>query len=248
MIIDDATIEAFEVDGGVAIRGLLDLPWIESLRDAMPAIFEHSYDPLARSQLRQPEERTAQVVQSDGMWRECEPFRRFLFESPIGSAAATILRSTSVRLYEDLLLYREAGRENGAPASAWRQNQERRDCRLDIATAQGFLDEALLPAAIGSRRQMLQAAAAAIGEMRTGGLGPLGALLQTPEDTPPPAPLAVILQTDEQAIAGRCIGDKDSPALEMTDAIARQPQRCDLDLGLERQRFYPFSPSMRPLS
>ena len=70
---------------------------------------------------------------------------------------------------------------------------------------------------------MLQAAAAAIGEMRTGGLGPLGALLQTPEDTPPPAPLAVILQTDEQAIAGRCIGDEDSPAFEMTDAIPRQP-------------------------
>jgi ectoine hydroxylase-related dioxygenase (phytanoyl-CoA dioxygenase family) len=114
-VIDDAAIQTFEVEGVVVVRGLLDMRWIESLRDAMPAILEHSYDPLARSRLRQPEGRTAQVVQSDGMWRDCEPFRDFLFESPIGPAAAEILRSGSVRLYEDLLLYREAGRENGAP-------------------------------------------------------------------------------------------------------------------------------------
>jgi hypothetical protein len=40
---------------------------------------------------------------------------------------------------------------------------------------------------------------------------------------------------DEQAIAGHGIGNKDGPALEMTDAIARQPQRRDLDFGLGRQ-------------
>jgi hypothetical protein len=95
---------------------------------------------------------------------------------------------------------------------------------------------------------MLQAAAAAIGEMRTGGLGSLGALLQTSEDPSPPAAPAVIFQMDEQTIAGCCIGNKDSPALEMTDAIARQPQRCNLYFGLGRQRFCPFSPSMWPLS
>jgi hypothetical protein len=70
---------------------------------------------------------------------------------------------------------------------------------------------------------MLQAAAAAIGEMRTRGLRPLGTVLQTPEDMPPPSALAIILKTDEYAIAGRCIGDEDSPAFEMADAIPRQP-------------------------
>jgi len=95
---------------------------------------------------------------------------------------------------------------------------------------------------------MLQAAAATIGEMRTGGLGPLGAVLQARKDPPPPGTLAVIFQVDEQAITGRCIGDKDCPALEMPNAIACQPQRCDLDLDLGRQRFCPFSCSMRPLS
>jgi len=115
-LIDEAAIEAFEMQGGVAVRGVLDHHWIESLREAMPMILEQSYDPLERSQLQRPGASKPKVVQSDGMWRDCEPFRRFLFESPIGEIAATTLRSATVRLYEDLMLYREAGIENGPPA------------------------------------------------------------------------------------------------------------------------------------
>jgi ectoine hydroxylase-related dioxygenase (phytanoyl-CoA dioxygenase family) len=114
-MIDDAALEAFEVDGGTVVRGLLDIEWIESLRDAMPMILERTYDPLDRMRAPQRDGPTSSVVQSDGMWRDCEAFRRFLFESPIGAVAAAALRSTSVRLYEDLLLYRPAGREHGAP-------------------------------------------------------------------------------------------------------------------------------------
>lgn len=114
-MIDGAAIDAFAVDGCVAVRGLLGSNWIESLRDAMPAILERSYDPLARTQVRQPSAAKPHVVQSDGMWRDCEPFRRFLFESPIGGVAGATLDSASVRVYEDLMLYREAGVENGAP-------------------------------------------------------------------------------------------------------------------------------------
>lgn len=114
-MIDEGTIEAFEGDGAVVVRGLLDSHWIESLRDAMPMILERSYDPLARTRVPQRDGPKPQLVQSDGMWRDCEPFRRFLFESPIGLVAATTLRSAGVRLYEDLLLFRDAGLENGAP-------------------------------------------------------------------------------------------------------------------------------------
>ena len=115
VVIDAATIDAFAVDGGVAVRGVLDTHWIESLREAMPAILERSYDPLARTQLQQRSTARPRVVQSDGMWRDCEPFRRMLFESPIGAVAATTLGSATVRVYEDLMLYREPGLENGAP-------------------------------------------------------------------------------------------------------------------------------------
>ena len=50
-----------------------------------------------------PETRTA-----DNMWRESDTFRRFLFESPIGEAAATVSRSQSARLFEDLMIYQES--------------------------------------------------------------------------------------------------------------------------------------------
>jgi ectoine hydroxylase-related dioxygenase (phytanoyl-CoA dioxygenase family) len=114
-MLDEVDIEAFAVDGAVAVRGLLADHWIESLREAMPTILERSYDPLARSQLKREGGAAATVVQSDGMWRDCAPFRRVLFESPIGAVAASVLRSTTVRVYEDLMLYRQAGVENGAP-------------------------------------------------------------------------------------------------------------------------------------
>jgi len=50
----------------------------------------------------------------DGMWRDCEAFARFLFHSPVGEGAATVMRSSTARLYEDLLLYQEAGDDGAA--------------------------------------------------------------------------------------------------------------------------------------
>ena len=50
----------------------------------------------------------------DGIWRDCEAFARFLFNSPVGEVAATIMRSTGATLYEDLLLYKEAGADGSA--------------------------------------------------------------------------------------------------------------------------------------
>jgi hypothetical protein len=103
-VLGPAEIEAFEVDGVVAVRGLLDAGWIDSLVDAMPQLLPRAYDPVIKMG-GEP----GRVVQTDGMWRDCAPFRRFLFESPIGEVAASTLRSDAVRLYEDLLLYRDAG-------------------------------------------------------------------------------------------------------------------------------------------
>ena len=113
-MIDEGAIEAFEIDGAVAVRGLLDDQWIESLRAAVPELLQRSYDPQARTGVQRPGSSKPEVVQSDGMWQDCEAFRQFLFESPIGGVGAAAVRSATVRLYEDLLLYREAGPESGA--------------------------------------------------------------------------------------------------------------------------------------
>jgi ectoine hydroxylase-related dioxygenase (phytanoyl-CoA dioxygenase family) len=104
VVLDPAAIEAFETDGVVAVRGLLDRAWIDSLAEAMPSLLPRAYDPVVKMG-GEP----GRVVQTEGMWRDCEPFRRFLFESPVGAVAAAALRASSVRLYEDLLLYRAPG-------------------------------------------------------------------------------------------------------------------------------------------
>jgi ectoine hydroxylase-related dioxygenase (phytanoyl-CoA dioxygenase family) len=104
-MIDRSLLERFETDGAVAVRGLLGDELIQSLRDAMPEILEKTYDPSERM----TGDASNKVRSRDGIWRDCEPFARFLFHSPVGEAAATFMRSSAARLYEDLLLYKEAG-------------------------------------------------------------------------------------------------------------------------------------------
>lgn len=117
-LIDDATIDAFERDGAVAVRGLIDERWIELLRDRVDDLVSLAYDPRARmGQVSddQPETRTA-----DNLWRENDAFRRFLFESPIGEAAATVSRSQRARLFEDLMIYQEPW---ARPKTSWHQDE-----------------------------------------------------------------------------------------------------------------------------
>lgn len=103
-------VESFQADGAVAVRGALSVEWIESLRDAMPALLGDTYD--GRERLGQGARSAS--ASSDGMWRTNEAFARFLFRSPVAKLAAACMRSRVARLYEDLMLYNEAG-VTGAP-------------------------------------------------------------------------------------------------------------------------------------
>ena len=109
-MIDEQALHTFETDGAVVLRGLLDAGWIQSLRDVMPEILERTYDPSERTSGRG----TGQIRQLDGMWRGFEAFARFLFQSPVGAVAAEVMRSSTARLYEDLLLYKDSGADGSA--------------------------------------------------------------------------------------------------------------------------------------
>ena len=112
---DAPLVERFQRDGAVAIPGLFAPHWIESLRDAMPEMLKGCYAPGAvTADTGRDYEIDTTKRMDDGMWRDVEPFARFLFESPIGAAAAAAMGSSTARLYEDLLLVEEAGAE-GAP-------------------------------------------------------------------------------------------------------------------------------------
>jgi len=71
------------------------------------------------------------VVQKDGdkgrfsfssqAWRQVEPFRRFIFESPLPDLCWPFLESTSLTLFYDFLLIKEAG--SNSAATPWHQDQ-----------------------------------------------------------------------------------------------------------------------------
>jgi ectoine hydroxylase-related dioxygenase (phytanoyl-CoA dioxygenase family) len=113
-MIDQRDIEAFERDGVIAVRGLL-ADWIGLLRDAIPQLLETSYDPIKKRGY----DSDIVIRANDGMWRKCEAFGRFLFQSPLGDVAAAVMRSSRAQVYEDLLLYREA---NGPGEVSWHRD------------------------------------------------------------------------------------------------------------------------------
>jgi len=115
---DETAIEAYERDGAIIVRGLIGAEWVASLRDCYDGMAEAAEAPYAKR--GDGKGAIAATGVRDGMWREEEPFTKFLFESPIARAAAILMRSRSARLYEDLLLTQPAG----APAkTGWHQDE-----------------------------------------------------------------------------------------------------------------------------
>lgn len=98
---DKALVETFQRDGGVVVRGLLDRRWIEALRDLAPELVARGYDPVQRQSGK-----SSDTLQADGMWREDPAFHTFLLESGLSAASAAVVGAHSVRLYEDLFLYK----------------------------------------------------------------------------------------------------------------------------------------------
>lgn len=107
---DPALVESYRGQGAVVVRGLFAPEWIETLRDVVEQILERTYSPASKT----GEDTTSRSVASDGMWRWCEPFARMLFTSPIGPTAADVMGSRSLRLFEDLFLFTDAGNEGAS--------------------------------------------------------------------------------------------------------------------------------------
>jgi ectoine hydroxylase-related dioxygenase (phytanoyl-CoA dioxygenase family) len=109
-MIDAESIDQFQRDGVVALRGALDAEWLEVLEEVVPSLVEGASESLAKR-----DEGTPASYSRVGMWRTSEPFARFLFRSAIGNLAATFMRSSAARLYEDLLIYKSTGGDGTTP-------------------------------------------------------------------------------------------------------------------------------------
>lgn len=92
----------FAEDGVVCIRGLIDRSWLEVLADAMEEAIRHP------GPGRNPRTGKHYVVENS-LWRHREAFRRFATESPVAEAAAAVMGSREVRLYNDAMFVKEPG-------------------------------------------------------------------------------------------------------------------------------------------
>ncbi len=102
-VVTDDDIEAFQRDGVVCLRGILDRAWIDLLRDNVERY------------LSLPSGVGSDAAAGEGgrfqldyhMWTWDEGQRRFVFDSPLGEIAGRLMRSTAAYLTVDLMLVKE---------------------------------------------------------------------------------------------------------------------------------------------
>ena len=110
-LVGDEDIEAFHKDGAIRLRGILSEDWLDLLAKgfeqavASPGEFSKSYGP----------EGAPRYYTDHRLFNRFEPFKKFLFDSPLSQIAAEILGATRIDLYDEHLLIKEPG----APAPTY---------------------------------------------------------------------------------------------------------------------------------
>lgn len=111
-----AAIEAMERDGVVCLRRAFDSRWMALLDAAVEqSMREAGKDSYA---VRAPGE-SALFFTDNFMWKRMPAFRQFVFESPAPDLAQKLLRSSTLTLYFDFLLVKQAGTSSATP---WHQD------------------------------------------------------------------------------------------------------------------------------
>jgi ectoine hydroxylase-related dioxygenase (phytanoyl-CoA dioxygenase family) len=125
-------IEAFERDGAVCLRGVLDAAWLDRLGDAIERelVAARSADLSAMARgieaaggdtvAAPASAASGRFVAGTDHWRHDLVFRSFAIDSPLPELAAGLLRSRSAYLYEDSLLVKEPGTRE---ATAYHQDK-----------------------------------------------------------------------------------------------------------------------------
>ena len=114
---DANAIAAYNHDGVVCLRGAVSRDWLDVIEQGIDDALNGASADL-------------DIVKIDGdkgrfsfsshAWREVEPFRRFIFDSPIADTCWPILQSKTLTLFYDFLLIKEA--RSDSAATPWHQD------------------------------------------------------------------------------------------------------------------------------
>ena len=107
-----AVTDTFAENGVVCLRGFIDANGVEFLRKWVEEAINNP--DLSRN----PKPNRTYIVESR-LWKRFEGFRRFAFESNIAEAAATVMGSREVRMYNDTMFVKEPSAPEPTP---WHQD------------------------------------------------------------------------------------------------------------------------------
>jgi ectoine hydroxylase-related dioxygenase (phytanoyl-CoA dioxygenase family) len=114
---DDAVL-AYERDGVVCLRQAVGADWLATIEQGIGEALSGGSADLDVVQIRGD---TGRFSFSSLAWRKVEPFRRFIFDSPLPDLCWPFLRSQTLTLLYDFLLIKEAG--SNSASTPWHQDQ-----------------------------------------------------------------------------------------------------------------------------
>jgi ectoine hydroxylase-related dioxygenase (phytanoyl-CoA dioxygenase family) len=110
-------VEAFQADGAVVLRRLLEPHEVELLRAGIDENLAH---PSGRAKVASGGDDPGFFLEDFCCWQENECYRRLIFESALGETGARLMQSRAARLYHDHMLTKEPGTRQATP---WHQDQ-----------------------------------------------------------------------------------------------------------------------------
>src|SRR5574337_1872387 len=116
-VADAQAIDAFARDGAVCLRGLLSADEVALLRRGIDA---NIAAPSPRAKVASRADDPGFFIEDFCNWQHNADYRRFIFDSPLATAAARLMQSREVRLYHDHMLTKEPGTRQRTP---WHQDQ-----------------------------------------------------------------------------------------------------------------------------
>jgi ectoine hydroxylase-related dioxygenase (phytanoyl-CoA dioxygenase family) len=112
-----AQVDAFQADGAVVLRRLLEPAEVELLRRGIDANLAH---PSPRAKVASSRDDPGYFLEDFCCWQENPCYRQFIFESQLGEVGARLMQSAVTRLYHDHMLTKEPGTRARTP---WHQDQ-----------------------------------------------------------------------------------------------------------------------------
>ena len=116
-VISSGAVRAYKDDGVVCLRNAISREWLDVIELGIQQALQGASADL--DVVKKPGDK-GQFSFSSRAWRKVEPFRCFIFDSPIADLTWPFLESRYMSLYYDFLLIKEAKSRNAA--TPWHQD------------------------------------------------------------------------------------------------------------------------------